>query len=232
MAKKTKEEIEEEEKRTKNLKVIFEEMQFLKDQDLQNPSDELSAESVQWYQDNAINVYEQMFSTNQKNSDTKKKVIKNSIDDYGSLVRYTGRLYTFMYQPESERLDYWDKFPLVLRMIDESDSRTSFMGINIHYLDPVRRRLLFMSLVEHYMTGNISSPNSRIGFLDIQKLVNPPNRYGRPCIRRYKHNNIRGRALMIPPEHWMKMIFLPTYHFVGAKPNNVWKQTWKKYLRG
>ena len=213
------------------LKAIFEEMKFLKDTELDQPSDDLSIESMEWYEQNAIQIYETMFSTSQLNQTLKKTLIDNSRSDYGEFVRYTGRLYTFRYEPESDRLDYWDKYPLVLRMLDESDSNTSFLGMNLHYLDPMRRRMMFMSLVERYLTGSLSNPNSRIGYLNMQKLMVPPNRYGRVCIRRYKYDNIRGKPLLIPPEHWMKMIFLPTYHFIGAKPNRVWKDSWKKYRR-
>lgn len=223
---------EEEEEDTLSLKTIFEQMEKLKDTELDNPSNDLSEEAAQWYQDNALEFYTKTLNLGEYNSEQKKRVLLKSIDDYGTLVRFTGRLYTFRYLPDSNRLDYWDKFPLVLRMLDESNSRTSFLGINLHYLDPARRRLMFMTLMERYMTGNISNPNSRIGFLDMEKLATIPTRYGRPCIRRYKHDNIRGRALMIPPQHWIKMIFLPTYQFIGAKPNKVWKDTWKKYLRG
>ena len=213
------------------LKSIFEEMKFLKDTELQQPSDELENDALDWYEKNAVQVYETMFSTSQMNQAFKKILIDNSREEYGQFIRYTGRLYTFRYLPDSDRLDYWDKYPLVLRMLDEADSKQSFLGMNLHYLDPMRRRFMMMSLIERYLTGDISNPNSRIGYLNMQKLITPPNRYGRVCIRRYKYDNIRGKPLLIPPEHWMKMIFLPTHHFIGAKPNQVWKDSWKKYRR-
>lgn len=217
----------------KTLKTVFEKMQKLKDQDLKKPTEEMETESIKWYEANAIKIYENTFKVKESNSKFKKTLINSSMTDYGDLPKYSGRMYTFFYQPETQKnLDYWDMYPLVIRMIEADEKIDSFLGINLHYLYPEKRRAVMMSLINMYASGDLSRKNTRISFLESTKLLTLPNRYARPCIRRYKYSNIRGRALMIPPEHWLKMIFLPTYQFGGtlfAGPRKAWKDTYDRY---
>lgn len=217
----------------KTLLKVFEEMNKIKDADIGKNYDDLTREAVQWYMQNAIQIYSETYKVSPGNIKFKKRLLTHSIPDYASFPRYSGRMYTFQYQPEStstDRMDYWDMFPLILKINEAEEKRDSFLGINLHYMYPERRMKMMLSLMEKYLSGDISEKNSRISYLDITKLATPPNRYGRVCIRRYKYENIRGRSLMIPPEHWMKMIFLPTYQFVGARSNKVWKDIYIKYL--
>jgi hypothetical protein len=221
----------------KTLKAVFKQMQSLKDEELENPTEEASIESVRWYENNAIEVYRDTFKVTESNSRFKNRLLSMSTRDYGDIPRYSGRMYTFAYQPETEKnLDYWDMYPLVIRMIEADEKLDSFLGINLHYLYPEKRRAVLMSLITNYASGDLSNKNTRISFLESKKLQSLPNRYARPCIRRYKYSNIRGRALMIPPEHWLKMIFLPTYQFTGSfmgtGPKKAWKDTWIRYQKG
>jgi hypothetical protein len=81
------------------------------------------------------------------------------------------------------------------------------------------------------LDGDPSNPESRIVGLGMRRLMVPSNKYGRVCIRRYKYDNIRGKALRIPPEHWVKAIYLPTYQFIGGKPNKVWRDSYRKFRK-
>jgi len=217
---------EEEEDPTaiRDLKGIFDALSTIQERELDDPSDEKTEESFKFYEQFAVEAYQKITKANQFDQKAKKQVLINSLPDFVSRQKKAGVMYTFMYQPESDRLDYWDKFPLILKMIDEAESRESFLGINLHYLDPKRRWILLMNLMSQ-LNGNESNPDSRIIGLGMRKLSLPSNRYSRVCIRRYKYDNIIGRALMIPPEHWIKMVFLPTYHFIGSKPAKAWKDS-------
>jgi hypothetical protein len=223
----SKNRINEEDITPRNLKDIFKAISDIQQVELDDPSEEKSEEAFKWYEQFAIDSYQQITNSSQFDQRTKKQILTNSTSDFLSRSKRAGVLYTFIYQPETENLDYWDKFPLVLRMLDNSDSTESFLGINLHYLDPKRRWMILMNLMSH-LSGPETDPNSRIIGLGMRKLKLPINRYSRVCIRRYKYDNIRGRALMIPPEHWIKMVFLPTYHFIGGKPAKVWKDSIKR----
>lgn len=209
---------------------IFKRLEQMKNEELEIVKDDLAEESLDWYQTFAVDAYEQITKSSFRDAKPKKQILLNSQSDYYAMNRREGMLYTFMYEPETENLDYWDRFPLVLRMLDESDSRSSMMGINLHYLNPLFRRMLMMSLISK-LSGDPADPNSKIFGLNISRLLKPANKYGRVCIRRYKYDNIRGKVLKIPPEHWLKVIFLPTYQFIGAKPEKVWKDSYRKIRR-
>ena len=215
---------EEDSTATRDLQGIFDALTKIQERELDDPSDEKSEEAFKFYEQVAIEAYQQITKTSQFDQKAKKQILTNSLPDFVSRHKKAGVMYTFMYQPESDRLDYWDKFPLILKMLDNSDSTESFLGINLHYLDPKRRWILLMNLMSH-LSGSESNRDSRIIGLGMRKLALPTNRYSRVCIRRYKYDNIRGRALMIPPEHWIKMVFLPTYHFIGGKPAKAWKDS-------
>lgn len=211
----------------RNLKEIFEKIVEIKDSELMNPSDDMSEETFDWYEQFAEQAYEKITKSSKRDSRPKQQILINSMTDYPALEKRAGALYTFTYQPSRDDMPYWDKFPLVLRMLDNSDSTESFLGMNLHYLDPYYRRVVLVNLMSK-LDGDVSRKNSRIVGMGMDRLRVLPNRYGRVCIRRYKYDNIRGRALRIPPEHWLKVIFLPTYQFIGAKPNKVWKDSYRK----
>jgi hypothetical protein len=214
----------------RNLKEIFEQMTKIKDADLEEPTDDKSLEATRWYEEFVVETYENITKSNNKDQKTKKQIVYNSIPDYYAYKNREGMMFNFIYQPESENLDYWDRFPLVMRMLDNSDSTKSMLGINFHYLEPKYRRILLLNLMTK-IVGDISNPDSKIFGLNMSRLALPGNRYGRVCIRRYKYDNIVGKVLRIPPEHWIKMIYLPTYQFVGARPNKVWRDSYKKIRR-
>lgn len=212
----------------RNLREIFEKIVAIKDSELTDPSDEMSEETFNWYEQFAEDAYEDITKSSRRDARPKQQILMNSLIDYASTEKRGGALYTFAYDAETQdNLPYWDRFPLVLRMLDNLDSTESFLGMNLHYLDPYYRRIVLVNLMKK-LDGDISKKTSRIVGMGMDKLRVVPNKYGRVCIRRYKYDNIRGRALRIPPEHWLKVIFLPTYQFIGAKPNKVWKDSYKK----
>lgn len=210
----------------RSLKKIFDELTKLKNEEMDLPTDDRSEESMKWYTQYAIEKYEEMTRASQFDQKVKRQLLYNSMTDYFTSQKRSGSMYTFMYQPETEDMRYWDKYPLVMRILDNSDSTESFLGINLHYLQPKFRWQLMVSLMSR-LNGVVESENSRIVGLGMNRIRLPQNRYGRVCIRRYKYDNIRGRMLRIPPEHWLKIIFLPTYHFVGAKPQKVWQDSYR-----
>jgi hypothetical protein len=209
-----------------DLQSIFDRMDGIKDEELDEPSEDDSRDAFEWYERHALEAYEEITNSRSTDAKTKRMVLLNSVSDFYTGLKRAGSLYTFIYQAESD-LPYWDKYPLVLRMIDNLDSTESFLGMNLHYLEPKLRRLFMMHMITK-MSGSIHDKNSRIVGLNINRLMNGLAKYGRVCIRRYKYDNIRSRVLTIPPENWIKMIYLPTYQFIGGKPSKVWRDSYKK----
>ena len=215
------------------LKSIFKSIKEMKDESLDKTDDpdDLSLDSLKWFEEFAVDAYEDITNSSQYDRRTKQKILRNSVSDYYTSKIRSGTMWTFAYNPETRNeLDYWDRFPLIIMLISEKDDPTSFLGMNLHYLYPRYRRLVLMSLLG-YMNGDLSNTESRIMLMNLNKLRKFPNRYGRVCIRRYKYKNILGKMLRIPPEHWMKAIYLPTYQFVGARPNKVWNKVYRMMKR-
>lgn len=213
----------------RNLKSIFKAIKEMKDESLDENQDldDLSLDSLKWYEEFAVEAYEDITNSNQHDRRVKQQILRNSITDYYTAKMRSGTMWTFAYNPETRNeLEYWDRFPLVIMLISEKDDPTSFLGMNLHYLYPRYRRLVLMSLLG-YMNGDLTNNESRIMLMNLNKLKKFPNRYGRVCIRRYKYKNILGKMLRIPPEHWMKAIYLPTYQFFGASPNKVWNRIYR-----
>jgi hypothetical protein len=58
----------------------------------------------------------------------------------------TGRMYMYFYDPKHKKtLPYYDRFPLIF-MVEKAEG--GFYGINLHYLPPKFRALLFDSLMK------------------------------------------------------------------------------------
>lgn len=207
------------------LKMIFEELSKMKDEDLDNPTEDNEIQALRWYEQFSVDAYREITKTNERDYGSKRTIIGNSIPDYWTPIRRPGTMWTFMYEAESDRLPYWDRLPLILRMIDNKDDPKSFLGINLHYLYPRYRKILLLSLLRG-INDDVTNEDARILSLNMSRLLKFPNKYGIACIRRYKHDNIRRKPVRIPPEHWLKMIYLPTYHFVGARPTKVWGKTY------
>lgn len=208
------------------LKKIFEEMSRIKDEELEEPTEDTEVAALRWYEEFAVQAYRDITETDERNYNSKRAIIGNSIPDYWTPLRKMGSMWTFIYEAENtDRLPYWDRLPLVLRMLDNKDDDSSFLGINLHYLYPRYRKILLLSLLTK-LNGDMTNKEARILGLDMRRLSIFPNKYGIACIRRYKNSNIRRKPIRIPPEHWLKMIYLPTYHFVGARPTKVWGKTY------
>lgn len=220
---------DEDDEQIRDLKRIFEELANLKDANLDetDDKDEMSKDSMAWYDRFTQEAYQDITESHYRNSKVKQQIIINSREDYFVPMRRAGTMYTFIYKPVTEDLDYYDRYPLVLRMVDASNDPDSILGVNLHYMFPRLRRLMLLNVLGR-MTGALDDENSRVMRFNREFLSKPINKYSRVCIRRYRKNRILGRPIRIPPEHWMKMIHLPTYHFVGKREDRVWLNSYRQ----
>jgi hypothetical protein len=113
------------------LKIIFEQMGKMKDEDLDAPTEDTEVASLRWYDQFAVEAYREITETDERNYNSKRKIIGDSIPDYYTAIKRAGSMWTFLYEADSDRLPYWDRIPLILRMIDNKDDPKSFLGINL-----------------------------------------------------------------------------------------------------
>lgn len=128
-----------------------------------------------------------------------------------------GHIYMFEYQPPDKKdVKIFDPFPLVY--VIKFDGR-SFIGSNLHYIHPIKRKLVLENLKE----GKLTLPYSSIS--------------------KYTISQINGFLLDIAFSEWTTSANLPIEGFVSIKKgekkdlllDDIWKQTNKSFrnmLRG
>lgn len=146
--------------------------------------------------------------------------IKDERDRYVKSLAL-GKLYCFYYNAKTkEKLDYWDKFPLVLVLEKYSDG---FLGLNLHYL-PIRYRVAFMDkLMDYAVTKDDDIMKMRVTY-DIL-VASRRLREFKPCLKRYLYGQLNSKILAIQPNEWETAVFLPMQQFKGAKPQQVWQES-------
>ena len=61
---------------------IMLEMEKLKDADLQQPTEDKSDEAMDWYEEFAVEAYQDITQTTQLDTKTKKQILVNSVPDF------------------------------------------------------------------------------------------------------------------------------------------------------
>lgn len=127
-----------------------------------------------------------------------------------------GKLYFFQYFPKHEKtLPWYDVFPLVVPL---RITRSSFMGINLHYLPPMLRARVMDLLYRFLLMPNESKPlPPRARFRAIRQLP-----LLRPCYKQYLYTHVRSPFVDIPVPYWDVVAFLPLHLFRKASADLVW----------
>lgn len=114
-----------------------------------------------------------------------------------------GKMYTFAYEPiGSERLPYWDRFPLVIIIEIRKDT---VVGINVHYIPMKDRVKIFKILLGNASTTGLSQKSKINDALNgIKKIKN--HEY---MIKQYHHHGLRSNIFEIPGNEWGQAVTLP-----------------------
>jgi len=153
-------------------------------------------------------------------------------------VPRVGSMVGFFYEAKMKGvLPYWDYFPIDFILGFDREYMT---GINLHYLRYDYRVMLMDAL---YNLGRIDEGTSRERLdIDYRKLVSSissSTKY-KACIKKYiirpqgGRSYIKSRMVIIPPESWSIVSFLPVQQFVKdglqrVDENQVWKDSESKY---
>lgn len=146
---------------------------------------------------------------------------------------FQGQLVFFKYKPLGEsyilRNTYYDRYPLVL--ITEI-SKGGFSGVNLHYLDPIRRRFLFDVIMRGLPTIQASQEwRTRIR-VDYDRLeARRQFKFFRPCYKRYLWKGMKRRPVVVPFELWEDMVNSNTMRIEHAKPIKVFRDSYKKVVK-
>ena len=136
-----------------------------------------------------------------------------------------GGLYTYFYDPlHKDKLPYYDTFPLVIPLSLLPDG---FIGLNLHYLPPLKRALFLDKLID-FDPYSTKDQKKRIDVAyDMLKATSSMKEY-KPCLKRYLNTQIRSRIIPIKTSEWETALFLPTANFVGARNAEVYRDSNKR----
>jgi hypothetical protein len=146
-------------------------------------------------------------------------------------AKHLGRLVMFYYSAKhQETLPYWDRLPLILVTAIHRDR---VIGLNLHYLPPAQRAQLLDSIVDNEIKNKYKEED-RIRFsYNIMRRA-AKNRNFQPCVKEYIQNSkfVKSRFLVIPPDEWERVLFLPFERFASKTRKNVTKESvWRESMR-
>lgn len=154
-------------------------------------------ESVEWFNDTLQEIV----------SDRNKMFKKRVMPEVGSM-------YLYAYDAKHKKtLPYWDAQPLVFPIEFYGDG---FLGLNMHYLTPNSRQILFNSLTNIFanndkfdMTTKLyDGEKSRLAYATLKQYGDYFYKYNE-CLKRYLYGHVRSGFYLVNPKDWKYVISLP-----------------------
>ena len=138
----------------------------------------------------------------------------NAAKDYGVSAIVPGSMYLYVYDPKYKAtLPMYDKYPLCLPISSDGDT---FLGLNMHYLNPLQRMSLFNAL-SSLRTNSQYDETTRIN-MSYQLLSSSAKfKFFDKALHKYLYSHVRSRFLLIPPKEWRYAMSLPLAEFVYNK---------------
>ena len=129
-----------------------------------------------------------------------------------------GDMVLFSYSPKHKTtLPYYDAYPMVFPF---SDNGNSFAGLNMHYLDPKNRMVLFNALLSTANNSQLDDSTKLNINWEILKSLSQ-HQHMKPAIKNYLKDHVRGRYLKVKPEKWTEVVMRLDYV--------QWRSEGKKY---
>ncbi len=140
-----------------------------------------------------------------------------------------GNLYMYLYDPKhKDTLPYYDMFPMVFPF---RQVKGGFYGLNLHYLPYDLRARLLDRLMEFrnnkFMdeTTKLRMSWSTLGGMSQFALA-------QPCVKHYLYQHVRSPFKAVHSQDWATALTLPLQRFVGATPQQVWRDSMKIIRNG
>lgn len=180
----------------------------------QRKLDKFSDESYKWFRDKV-----RTFG-GQKSRDT---LLKDAKKNKNIRQRPTpGYMYTYIYDAKhKKKLPYWDAFPLIFMV---GPAKKGFYGVNLHYLPPKARAVLFDELLK-IANNKRWTARTKVGIT--YDLLKSSQKYKlfKPCFKHYLFKQVQSDLAFIPADEWEAALFMPTAHFQGAANSKVWSDS-------
>jgi hypothetical protein len=181
--------------------------------------DLFSKQAYEWLQKEMKNLY---------GSSTRTTLIKdlrreNRVLKGGFKQQHIGQMFFYEYHAKHDKtLKYWDKYPMGF-LIDVKENGMWQM-INLHYLNPRIRAVIFDSLLT---IANNPNANDTTKLMLSYKLLKSLKKFkwAKPCFKAYLPSQLRSQIMRIPVKYWSIAIFLPVAAFQKAPNSKVWSDS-------
>lgn len=176
-----------------------------------------SERSYEWFRNRARNI----------GGPRARKELEKHVKSKGNTVSSwkAGYMYSYMYDAKhKDTLPYWDAFPLIILI---GPAKNGFYGLNLHYLPPKARAILFDRLLD-LATNKRYDEKTRIKLS--YDLLKSTEKYAlfKNCFKHYLWKQVESRMMFIPADEWEAALFLPTQDFQKASNTKVWSDTVRK----
>lgn len=147
-------------------------------------------------------------------------------------VRYiVGRMFYFKYDAlHKNTLPYWDQYPLVFFFnfvkgdgINWGERGVTYLfGLNLHYLPPKLRLLVFEDIIKlRNERAYRSKTRIRLTWAALKKFAN--HQLYQHCVKVYRADHVNTQLYEIEPQYWEIVLFMRTARFQKASQAQVWK---------
>lgn len=139
---------------------------------------------------------------------------------------HIGAMVCYAYDPKHKKtLPYYDTFPL--GFLVNVTATGSWQMINLHYLPPKARAILFDKLMQITTNKNLNKKTKVRLSYTLLKSASKFNLF-KPCFKEYLPSQVRSRIIKISPEDWATVMFLPLAQFKKAGQSKIWSDSLKK----
>ncbi len=142
---------------------------------------------------------------------------------------FIGRLYLFEYKAEEAghaATGTYDKYPVVFffNLVKSEQGKWLLYGLNMHYLSPTQRLVMFQELLRLKTTKGITERTKLKLQWDLIKSVGGSGLHEK-AVHAYRLDRIRSKMVQIPANDWPIAIFLQIQQFVKVDDHSTPNQS-------
>lgn len=131
---------------------------------------------------------------------------------------HIGKMVSYFYSPKGkDTLPFYDTFPLMLPFSFDGGYVT---GLNLHYMHP-RQRLIIFDKLQTTLTNE--KMRLQFSWKVLTTLARMPE-VGH-CVKKYIIKNIKSNVIVFDTADYLPALFLPTESFRGATAEEVWQRS-------
>lgn len=193
---------------------------------LQNKTfDKYSAEAYKWLEKEANKLRGRGLATQVR--EEQRKTGRRIAGDprqinVGDMLFY---VYSPKYKDDDNVLPFYDSNPLIF-LLSVDTKTSSFFGINLHYVPPRYRAIIFDQLIQ--ITNNKkfnSTTKLQLSYDVIKKAAGL--KILRKCVKKYLFSHMLTKAVKIQPSAWEIAMYLPMAKWNKASATTVWAEVSK-----